>query len=249
MNRHPIWLLTVLALLSFPACADEKKAEEIVFDDVPPAEEKSAGLMPLGGSLYLEGEAMTDYVYRGRRLGTGSGVGRLDLVFPLGGSTTLGFGGKYVGGDDYEEAQGFFSLDHSFGPISAALGYRYYGLDADDRNELGLMIGTVLGGVNLRAAYYYDMALSGHYFEAYGQREWRILDPLALRATATLSGASSYWFNDSGLNHAEFRLDFPVYLREWITLTPWVSATWALDAIDAVEYDNVYGGISLKMAF
>lgn len=248
MNRCFPRVFVILAASCLAGTAQEPGGqEEIVFEDVPPTGETGGPLAAT--SLFLSGEGVTDYVYRGRDFSDGAGIGRVDLTVPLAERTALGLGGKYVWSDLYEEGQGFLSIEQGFGAFRAALGYRYYGLDAGDRSEAGLLIGTVLGGFNLRAAYYYDFELEGHYFEAYGEREWRILDPLALRATATLAGSSGYWYGDSGFNHAEFRLDFPVYLRDWMTLTPWVAASLPMEAVDDFEDDTVFGGLTLQVAF
>jgi hypothetical protein len=82
-----------------------------------------------------------------------------------------------------------------------------------------------------------------------GQRTWRLMDYLSLRAGAGLSASADYWYGESGLNNAVFKIDLPVNLREWITLTPWISASLPLEALESHEDDVVFGGINLQLSF
>lgn len=221
-------------------------AEETVTFDSPPA---SGSMAMFGASLFLSGGYSSDFLFRGRNFGDNMGEGRAELAFPIGDSATLNVGGKYAGSDDYEEAQAFASLQQSFGAFTAALGYRWYGMDADNRGEIGFLVGTALAGIDWSLGYYYDTGLSGHYAEFMGQKTFQLFDHLSLRAGAGISGASDYWYGTSGFNNAVFRLDMPVSVREWITLTPWVSASIPMDAIDDFEEDTVFGGVNLQLSF
>jgi hypothetical protein len=140
-------------------------------------------------------------------------------------------------------------LQQALGPITAALGYRYYGLDADDRQEVGFLIGSVLAGFDLSLAYYYDAQMSGHYVELLGQRTWQVFEHLGVRTGAGISAVSNYWYGESGMNNAVFRVDLPVNLREWATLTPWVSVSLPMEALDDYSGDVVFGGVSLQLSF
>ena len=200
-------------------------------------------------SLIVSGGYASDFIFRGREFGTGMGEGRAECVFPVGDSASFSIGGKYAASDDYEEAQGFASLQQALGPITAALGYRYYGLDADDRQEVGFLIGSVLGGFDFSLAYYYDARMSGHYVELLSQRTWQVFEHLGVRTGAGISAASNYWYGESGMNNAVFRVDLPVNLRDWATLTPWVSVSLPMEALDDYSGDAVFGGVSLQLSF
>ncbi len=243
MNTNQLLPWFALAAM---ATASSSKAEETVTFDAAPAEGSTEGW---GGSLFLSGGYATDFIFRGRNFGDNMGEGRAELAFPVGESASLNVGGKYAGADGYEEAQAFASLQQSFGAFTAALGYRWYGLDADNRNELGFLIGTALGGVDWSVGYFYDTELAGHYVEFMGQRSWQLFDQLSLRAGAGISGASNYWYGGSGFNNAVFRLDMPVTVRDWITLTPWISASIPMEAIKDYEDDTVFGGVNLQLSF
>jgi hypothetical protein len=212
-------------------------------------EESGGSMFPQGASLFLEAEGGSAYVFRGVNLGSGLFAGRADLVFPLGEVTTLALGGKYLTTDDHDEAQGFAALEHSMGWVRASLGYRFYGGDADDRQEVGLMLASTLAGIDFSLAYFFDSGLSGHYVELTGQHLWSLGEPVGLRATAGVAASADYWHGESGLNHALVRLDLPVALREWIVLTPWVGVTIPLDAIDGFADEEVAGGVSLRLSF
>jgi hypothetical protein len=251
MNRR--FRLPLAALLGLVATStlvvaeggDVAGGEETVNFDVPAVGSEDG----LGASLYLHGGYASEYVFRGRSFGDTAAEGRAEFVLPIAENASLSLGGKYIGTDDYEEAQGFASLQQGFGVFTAALGYRWYGLDANDRQEVGMLIATNAMGIDWSLGYYYDAELSGHYVEFMGQHTWQMFDHMALRSGAGLSAASNYWDGGSGLNHAVFRLDLPMNVRNWFTLTPWVAASVPLDAIDATEDDTVAGGVSLQLSF
>lgn len=251
MKRQP--RLPLAALLGLAAASvlsagdggDVTVGDETVNFDVPAVENEDS----FGASLYLSGGYASEYVFRGKSFGDSAAEGRAEFVLPIAETASLSLGGKYIGTEDYEEAQGFASLQQGFGVFTAALGYRWYGLDADDRQEVGMMIATTALGLDWSLGYFYDAGLSGHYVELMAQHTWQMFDHLALRSAAGLSAASDYWDGGSGLNHAVFRLDLPVNVRNWITLTPWVAASIPLDAIDATEDDSVAGGVSLQLSF
>lgn len=222
-----------------------KTSEETVNFDVPAAEDEGG----LATSVYLSGGYSSEYVYRGKSFGDSAAEGRAELVLPIADTASLSIGGKYIATDDYEEAQGFASLQQGFGAFTAALGYRWYGLDADDRQEVGMLLATSALGIDWSLGYFYDAELSGQYVELMGQHTWQMFDHMSLRTGAGVSAASNYWDGGSGLNHAFLRLDLPVNVRNWFTLTPWVSASVPLDAIDASEDDSVAGGVSLQLSF
>ena len=247
MKRKSQIPLAALLGLAVPSIlpASDGVAEETVNFDVPAVEEGGG----LGASLYLSGGYASQYLFRGRSFGDSAGEGRAELVFPIADSASLSIGGKFVGTEDYEEAQGFASLQQGFGIFTAALGYRWYGLDADDRQEVGLLLATTALGIEWSLGYFYDAELAGHYVEFTGQHTWQLFDHMALRSGAGVSAASDYWDGGSGLNHAFVRFDLPVNVRDWFTLTPWVSASIPLDAIDATEDDAVAGGVSLQLTF
>lgn len=234
--------------------ADEAKTPpQTVVPVEPPAaaapESSSSGFLAGSPSLIVEGEGASDYVFRGVNLGTELWAARAELVLPVGETTFLSLGGKYLNADSYEEAQGFAALTQNFGALRAALGYRFYGLDAGDRNEVGLLLGTTLSGFDVSLSYFYDAEFSGHYIELLTQREWKLFDPVSLRATAGLSASADYWYGNSGFNNALLRLDLPVSLRDWITLTPWIGASLPMEAIDDHEDDTLSGGVNLKLSF
>lgn len=247
----PLAALLGVAVAAVLPAADEKveekakAGEETVNFDVAASDSEEGGEI----SMFLSAGYASEYVFRGKSFGHGAGEGRAEFVLPIADTASLSVGGKYIGTEDYEEAQGFASLQQAFGVFTAALGYRWYGLDADNRQEVGMLIATTAIGVDWSLGYFYDAELSGHYVEMMGQHTWQMFDHMALRTGAGISAASNYWDGGSGLNHAVFRLDLPVNVRSWCTLTPWVSASIPLDAIDAVEDDTVAGGVSLQLSF
>lgn len=246
MNYRPSSLLAtapgaLLSLVCSAAMADAAGSDE------PVAPETNAN--PPGISLYLDAGYASSYVFRGVNQGNNWGEARAEAAIPLTDSTSFSVGGKFGAADGYDEAQAFASLQQSLGMFTAALGYRWYGLDADERQEIGAMLGTSLLGIDWNLGFFHDTGVSGQYLELTGQHKWQLLDSLALRTSAGISYSNEYWGDNSGLNNAVFRLDLPITLRDWCTLTPWVSASIPFDAIDNLADDEIFGGVNLQVSF
>ena len=221
----------------------------IAFVRMAVAADEAPGGLPGNGGLHLEGRWASDYVFRGINLGSGLGAGGVDWTQPLGQSTLLDVGAKYLVAGGYEETQAAVALTRSFGAFRAALGYRFYGLDGGDRNEVGLGLGTVLGGFDLGLAYCYDARFDGHFVEWVGQREWQLSGPVAVRASVGLSASSHYYHSSSGFHNAHLRIDLPVSLGDSVAVTPWVGVSLALDAIDDAAEDTLAAGLQLEVSF
>lgn len=221
----------------------------IAFVRMAAAADEAPGGLPGNGSLHLEGGWASDYVFRGINLGSGLGAGGVEWTQPLGQGTLLDLGGKYLVAGGYEEAQAAVALTRLFGAFRAALGYRFHGLDGGDRNEVGLVLGTVLGGFDLGLACCYDTRFDGHFAELAGQREWQLSGPVAVRATAGLSASSHYYHSSSGFHHAHLRLDLPASLGDSVAVTPWVGVSLAMDAIDDAAADTLSAGVNLEVSF
>lgn len=236
-------LAAVVGGLSIQAAAAQ---EEISFEVVEP----STGLLDLPGnmSLGLEFGVWSDFVFRGAELGDTSGDARLEWMMPVGQNTVLSVGGRYIGGDDYEQGEAFAGLQHSMGPVSLATGYRYFFLDAGDRSEIGLMLGTRLIGIDWSLAYFYDAEFEGSYLELAARHTWQLADPLSIKLSGGVSGASDYWTDGSGMNHAFLQLDLPIRFNA-VTISPWVAASVPLSQIDDIYDDKVFGGLRVGIDF
>lgn len=211
--------------------------------------DRPSGNLPGGAYLTIEGGVWSDFIFRGRELGDTSGDARAELIFPLGDNASLSLGGRYVGGDDYEQSEGFAAVQQGFGAVTLAAGYRFLGMDAGDRHELGLMLGTQIAGLDWMLSLFHDTEFSGEYIELAARKTWSLNEPVSLALSGGISAVSDYWVPGSGFNHAFLRLDMPVSVREGVTLTPWIAGNFPVDKLDDIQSDEVYGGVSLRLDF
>lgn len=211
--------------------------------------DRPSGNLPGGAYLTVEGGVWSDFIFRGRELGGTSGDARAELIFPLGDSASLSLGGRYVGGDDYEQSEGFAAVQQGFGAVTLAAGYRFLGMDAEDRHELGLMLAMELGGLDWMLAFFHDTEFSGEYIELAARKSWTLSEPVSLGLGGGISFASDYWVPGSGFNHAFLRLEIPVAVREGVKLTPWIAGNFPVDQLDDIQSNEVYGGVNLRLDF
>jgi len=222
-------------------------SEEITFDVAEP----TGGLLDLPGnmSVGLEFGIWSDFIFRGAELGDTSGDARAEWMTPVGSNTVLSAGARYIGGGDYEQGEAFAGLQHAMGPLSFATGYRYFFLDAGDRSEIGLMLGTRIVGIDWSLAYFYDWRFEGSYVELAAKHLWELADPFSLKFSGGVSGASDYWTDGSGMNHAFLQIDMPIRVSDGFTVSPWIAASMPLSQIDDVFDDKVFGGLRVGIDF
>ena len=62
---------------------------------------------------------------------------------------------------------------------------------------------------------------------------------------------SGYEDSGTGFNHVMLRLDFPLDFTDRLSLTPYIAASFPVDALKAsgIEDNEFFGGISLRYTF
>lgn len=170
------------------------------------------------------------------------------------GNPTTGSGIVNAGHSD--ELDLYANLSHSFGAVDAWVGYTAYlypegggRTGGDSTNEVGAGIGGSVGPIDLALGVYYDFDIDGWYFDLTAGHTQEINDMISLQVAAGISYGIDYWTFGSDWNHIMLMAGLPIKLTDRATLTPYVAANFALDAIDQYQDDEIYGGISLSVDF
>jgi len=205
----------------------------------------------------------THYVYRGIRFADNLVTAAIDGNFALTDVLSLNVGAwwgtsaddSFVSGESYHELDLYAALMADLGPVTIGLKYQYYLYEGDaaevldDINEVGILLATTLGPVDLIGGAYYDETADGFYFETGVSKSISITDRISLVPAVLVSYAVDYYGVD-GFNHVKASLSLPIKLTSTATLTPYVAGNLPIDALDDLgEEDRVYGGVSLSVSF
>lgn len=222
---------------------------------VQPAEEE-----PLGITATIGYD--TNYVYRGINFADNLVTAALDGNFAINDTLSINAGAWYgssvddsfVLGGSYEELDLYAALMAKLGAATVGLKYQHYFYFGDsdvleDIDELGLLLATAVGPVDLVAGAYYDFTAEGFYFETGVSHTFAVTDRISLVPAALISYGEDY-YGVSGFNHVKLSLSAPIKLTKTATLTPYIAGNLPIDALDGLgEEDRVYGGVTLSVSF
>ncbi len=97
-------------------------------------------------------------------------------------------------------------------------------------------------GIDLSLLAAYDtQRLEGTYIELGAGKGYELTANVDVRLDAGISAAYNYWTESDGLNHAFITLSAPIAVTENLTLSPFISYTYAFSAIDN-DYSKLLGG-------
>jgi len=243
-----------LATSAFAGSSYEAKAPS----PVAPAEEET----PLGFTLTAGYD--THYIYRGIEFAENLVSIGLDGSIPFNEQLSLNVGAWFgtsaddsmtLGGGSYHELDLYAALLYDLGPATIGFKYQHYMYEGDaadlfeDINEVGFIVSTTVGPVDLSAGAYYDETADGFYFETGVSKAIEITDRISLVPAALVSYGIDYYGVD-GFNHIKVGVSLPIKLTSTATLTPYVAGNLPIDALDDLgEEDQVYGGVSLSVSF
>lgn len=204
----------------------------------------------------------TSYIFRGVNYGDNQVTAQIDYDIPniplaVGawyGNPIDGRGGNPNGNDELDL---YATLSHSFGSVDAWLGYTAYiypesgggRLGENNTNEIGTGIGGAVGPIDLALSAYYDLDIEGWYFDLTAGHSFAISDMISLDLSAGISYQVDYNSAGSDFNSILLVAALPISLTDTATLTPYIAGNFALDAIDARQGDQVFGGVSLNVTF
>lgn len=197
------------------------------------------------------------YIFRGVNTGENQITTQIDYDIPgiplaVGawyGNPTTGSG---VNPGHTDELNLYANLSHSFGAMEAWLGYTAYIYPeggAEDTNEVGVGVGGALGPIDLALGLYYDFGIEGWYMDLTAGHSFTLCDFASLDLSAGISYQIDYYAGGSEWNSVLLMAAIPIALNDHATLTPYIAGTFALDAIDSIQDDELFGGISLAVKF
>src|SRR4051812_36980464 len=253
--KPPSLLTLAMSILAASAFAGSPgKAPAIV---QPVAEE------PLGFTASIGYDS--HYIYRGIHIANNLVSAAVDGTIPLTDMLSINVGawygtsaddsGVFAPGGSYHELDLYTALLVNLGPATVGLKYQHYffnGTSADalkDINEIGLILSSTLGPVDITGGAYYDWTAEGFYFETGISHTFKVCDHFSVVPAALISYANDY-YGVSGFNHIKVGVSTPIKLTHTATLTPYIAYNIPIDALDALgEDDQLYGGISLSVSF
>lgn len=187
---------------------------------------------------------------------------------------------------DYSEYDLYTSLSYNLGFATWGVQYQYYGYPdtfsgsfagvstAPGDSELGLTgaheVGTTLtiplGALNVYLGYYYDLTVSGQYFQVAADYTVAVNDWLSIVPAAQLGYGIDYYTGSggptytgagfatqsSGFTHVLMSISTPVKLTKIATLTPYVAWNYGFSTrnyMNATHDNEVFGGVKLSVAF
>ena len=199
----------------------------------------------------------THYIFRGINYGENQVTTQVDYTCPITGiSIGAWYGNPTSGGGlnpgHNDELDLYANISHSFGSIDAWLGYTAYTYPegGSSTNEVGTGIGTAVGPLDLALGAYYDFDIDGWYLDLTLSYSYVLCDAASLDLAAGISYSVDYSTSSgSDFNNVLLVVSVPVALTDRATLTPYIAGTLALDAIDGFQDDELFGGVSLSVAF
>ncbi len=204
---------------------------------------------PSGDMLSFTAGYHSDYVWRGINLGSDLVDWSLEASTAAAGfDLTAGvWAARFNNGG--EEIDFYASASKDLGFATVELGYIFYYFDnaaSPDTQEVYLGLSKEVAGVDLSATYYYDFDQGDQgaqgYLELGAEKSFGCID----------AGLAVGLDDDFGFTHAQVTLSKTIDLNGAVSLTPYVSYSYAIEDIDAsgnVRDDDFIAGASLGFSF
>ena len=196
------------------------------------------------------------YIFRGVNYGENQVTSQIDyqlanLPIAIGAWYGNPTSGSAVNPGHGDELDLYATISQSFGSIDAWLGYTayLYPEGGSSTNEVGTGFGTAVGPFDVALGAYYDFDIDGWYLDLTVGHSLELTDMISLNLAAGVSYSIDYRVNGSDFNSVLLVASLPIALTDRATLTPYIAGTFALDAIDAWQDDEVFGGVSLAVNF
>ena len=210
----------------------------------------------LSGSAGLGYDSM--YNFRGVDFGADAIWAGIDFNMAITETVGFNFGTWYTnptgsidGSHATDELDLYAFITTNIGDLEVAVGGTafFFTEAGTDAQEFGFTLGYSLGQVDLGTVYYYDFTTEGHYIELNGGTSFELTDKISLELGTGISYGEGY-YGVSGFNHVFATASLPIAITDSLTLTPYISHTWAIDSLeDLGEGDHLYGGAAFSVDF
>ena len=207
---------------------------------------------PLGATL--SAGYVSDYVYKGLDLGSNVPWVGLDYtITQLPVAVDVGVWYANATDSDIDKLDAYASVAgpsfYGFDTSATFTAFFFPESSINTTYELALGVSRNLGFVDWDISGAYDFELEAWYFETGVSKGFGVTDDIDLVLSTGISYAIDYWTAGSDFNHVYVQAALPIALSSSVTLEPFIAGLFALDAIDAIQEDIVYGGVSLSVAF
>lgn len=233
----------LLALCCASACVLPVRAEEAT----------PAPASPL--TLILTAGYDSRYVLYGYRLNRHLLGADVYAAYAMDEKNTL-WGGSWFGiipDGTYRELDAYVGWDRALGAgFTAGLAvsaFHYIEAPFTDESMVYELVGHVSyanGPFALALRDHVDTESDGHLARLIGSYTLPVTERISLKASAEYGYAFGYYIDGDKANHALFTLEAPTTLSDSVYVTPFISRTIALDAIDAFEEDDTFYGASIS---
>jgi hypothetical protein len=205
----------------------------------------------------------THYMFRGVNYGEDSVWGSVELALPIipGADLTVGVwyqdpqSGSPENPGHEDELDLYVTLGADVAPgVYGWIGYYSYlypeaGNGSSNEVATGVDFSVLNEMLTVSVAVSYDFDIEGWYITPGVSHTMPISDFLSIEIGTSVGYQIDYNANGSDWNDVNAFVKTPITLMENVTLEPYIAQSWALDAIDGFQDDELYGGVSLSVKF
>lgn len=194
---------------------------------------------------------MSNFVFYGVNYGRDVAMASLDYELPIDFPLVFGvWSASSRSGNPYDEFDVLLRTYGEFAGFDATLMFGAYFYKQFDANyELCLTLERSLGFVDWTGYFAHDF-IYGWYYETSLSKSLALTDSLEL----VLAGGIAYqhdYNNGAGgaWNHSFATLSFPLTVRENVSIEPYLSGLFAMNAVEDFQRDLFHGGVMVSVEF
>lgn len=198
------------------------------------------------------------YMLYGYRLSSHLYMTDVYLYYPVNQQVSV-WGGSWYGyqsGGAYSEVDVYGGVDYAINAnLTAGLAYSLFNYlevpfeTSDHVSEFAAHLTATAGLFTFELRNHYDDGAEGHLLRGVLYASQALGEKLTLELKAEAGYAFDYFIDGNAWNHADVRLSVPYQATAAISVTPYLARSIALEAIDAFEEDETYGGVSVSYTF
>lgn len=260
MKLSKICLTTLsVAALSLSLSSAQAEAGEVI---AAPSPGPIAPAPPLFGVEVAVGYD-THYMFRGVNYGEDSVWGLIEVALPIIPGVDLAVGAWYQdpqsaapeNPDREDELDLYATLGAEVAPgIYGWVGYYHYlfpeaGNGSTNEVTAGVEFALLNELLTVSVEAFYDIDIEGWYFMPTASHTIPVSDFLSIEFGAAIGYQVDYYRDGGDWNDVRAFAKAPISLTENVTLEPYIAHSWALDAIEDFQDDELYGGVSLSVKF